>query len=301
MGPTASGKTELAMALAQLFPIDLISVDSTQIYKDLNIGSGKPAPDVLKKNPHHLIDILTPIQVYSVAKFVEDTHKLIEKSFEKGKIPLLVGGTMMYFHALQNGLHQLPASEPTIRAALEEEGKICGLAFLHQRLQEIDPESAQRIHVGDKQRILRALEVYYVTGISLSAYFYQQKKKSVFNFINVALIPKETPRKILHERINGRFLSMLKDGLVDEVINLREKYALHPDLPSMRSVGYRQTWAYLEQLIDFETLQMQAMAATRQLAKRQLTWLRSWPELQTIDLLDKDKINIMKKVCEGAF
>ena len=293
MGPTASGKTELAIRLSSLLPVEIISVDSTQVYCDLDIGSGKPDSAVLRKTPHHLIDILPPDQVYSAAQFKSDAVQLIHQIHEKGKIPLLVGGTMMYFHVLQNGLHTLPESDSATRAMLEADGEALGWAAMHERLRQIDSDSAARINLGDKQRIQRALEVYYVTQKTLSEHLKSQKVKSDFNFINFALIPKETARCVLHDRINSRFLAMLKDGFVDEVIGLREKYKLHQDLPSMRSVGYRQVWAYLEHQVDYETMQVKAMAATRQLAKRQLTWLRRWPDLIEIDLLAETKTDIL--------
>lgn len=298
LGPTSSGKTDLAITLSQKVPVEIISVDSTQVYCDLNIGSGKPNCEILEKSPHHLIDILPPDQAYSAAQFAEDTNKLIRAIHQRGKIPLLVGGTMMYFHTLINGLHTLPTADPLLRESLEAEGNQIGWPVMHQKLQKIDPEAALRIQPNDKQRIQRALEIYHMTQRPMSSFLHEHRAPSPFTFLSFALIPMQTERAVLHHRINQRFQLMLEQGFVDEVQHLREKYVLHENLPSMRAVGYRHVWQYLEGKISHEIMQENAKAATRQLAKRQLTWLRRWPGIINLDFMDKNNSLILSKYLE---
>ncbi len=302
MGPTASGKTELAIQLSQHLPVELISVDSTQIYTDLNIGSGKLSAEQFLAHPHHLIDILSPEQAYSAAAFVKQTTGLIQDIFQRGKIPLLVGGTMLYFKALAEGLHDLPQSEPGLREELEALGQKIGWVKMHEKLQAIDSVTAKRLEPNDKQRVQRALEVYYLTQKPMSWHLAQKKPQSdterSFDFKNFALIPEQTERAVLHLRIEQRFDQMLREGLVKEVTHLREKYNLHENLPSMRSVGYRQVWSYLQNEIDYDEMRFKAIVATRQLAKRQLTWIRGRADIQMLDFQDKHNLAKILLVAE---
>ncbi|MFT4058558.1 MAG: tRNA (adenosine(37)-N6)-dimethylallyltransferase MiaA [Legionella sp.] len=281
MGPTASGKTALACDLLSQFPFEIISVDSAMIYRDMNIGTAKPTPEELQVAPHHLIDIIDPIETYSAAQFCSDVLSLVETIAHKGKIPLLVGGTMMYFHALQQGLSTLPEANSELRQQLENEAVTQGWEALHQRLAQVDPLAAARIHANDTQRIQRALEVYQLTGISLSEFLEQQKKENPYRFINIALFPQQ--RSWLHERIALRFDQMLAQGFIAEVQQLQQKWALTMNLPSMRCVGYRQTLEYLQGDYNQNILRDKGIAATRQLAKRQLTWLRHWENVLYYD------------------
>lgn len=283
MGPTAAGKTAIALSLANHLPIEIISVDSALIYRGLDIGSAKPSLSELSQVPHHLIDILSPLENYSVADFLKDCNQCISDICGRGKLPVLTGGTMMYFNALVNGISELPEANPEIRQQLEIDFDKNGNLFMHQRLMALDPISAAKINSNDRQRIERALEVYYICGKPISI---MQKEKRIpglpdCEYLSLGIMP--TNRELLHQRINQRFDLMLKTGLTDEVANLRIQY---PELTdkhnSMRTVGYSQVWSYLEGIIDYESLRMEGMAATRQLAKRQFTWLRSLP-LQVID------------------
>ncbi|MDI1351167.1 MAG: tRNA (adenosine(37)-N6)-dimethylallyltransferase MiaA [bacterium] len=274
MGPTASGKTGLACDLVSYFPFEIISVDSVLIYRDMNIGTAKPSAQELLVAPHHLIDIKDPIESYSAAEFCTDAISLCHSIFARGKIPLLVGGTMMYFNALQKGLSVLPEADHLIRHQLEQQAQQLGWDALHQKLAQIDPQTAGHIHPHDAQRIQRALEIYYISGIPLSTHNKAQKVTSNYQFINFALFPEQ--RSWLHERIAQRFELMLTAGFVDEVAFLQKKWSLDINLPAMRSVGYRQMLEYLNGEIDYATMREKGIAATRQLAKRQLTWLRHW-------------------------
>jgi tRNA dimethylallyltransferase len=288
LGPTSSGKTGLSLALAEDLPIEIINVDSAQVYHGMEIGTGMPDKAIRERIPHHLIDFLDPKTPYSAAQFREDALALIKDILARKKIPLLVGGTMYYFKALQEGLAELPASDPIIRSEIQQLLQKEGLAFLYQKLHEVDPTSAQRLGPTDTQRIMRALEVYALTQKPLSYWFSHQKKsESEYEFVNVALIPLETPRSDLHQRIADRFDEMLAQGLVEEVKALKERGDLDASLPAIRAVGYRQVWQYLQGDISFELMREQAIAATRQLAKRQLTWLRHWGHCINIDFLDK--------------
>lgn len=283
MGPTASGKTELALAMAQQWPLEVISVDSALIYRDMNIGTAKPDTDFLQQLPHHLIDIRNPDQTYSAAEFRSDALQLMHDITQRGKIPLLVGGTMLYFKVLLEGIADMPSGTPDIRATILAEAEQLGWPAMHSKLAEIDPLSAAKVHANHSQRISRALEVYYASGETLSSLQARQTlQRPPYNFLQLALWPQE--RALLHQRIAQRFTQMIEQGLVDEVKLLRQRYALHRDLPSMRAVGYRQVWRYLDGKIDDQGLFEQGVAATRQLAKRQLTWLRKWPDLQQLPL-----------------
>ncbi len=291
LGPTASGKTALALELAAHFPIEIINVDSAQVYQGMEIGTGIPEKEIRDKIPHHLIDFLDPATPYSAAQFRQDALKCIAEILKRQHIPLLVGGTMLYFKALQSGLAPLPGSDPSVRAALQLLLQKEGLPHLYQKLQQIDPSTSQRLAPTDPQRILRALEVHIITQKPLSYWLSQQQiLKPDYHFINVALIPLTTPRMVLHQRIEKRFDEMLKAGLVEEVMKLKKREDLNANLPALRAVGYRQVWQYLQEDITFAQMREQAIAATRQLAKRQLTWLRHWGSCIEFDFLDKDLV-----------
>lgn len=282
MGPTASGKTALACELYDTGKFEIISVDSALIYRDMNIGTAKPTQEELAQYPHHLVDIIDPTQVYSAAEFVEDATQLITDIHQRGKIPLLVGGTMLYFRSLLEGMaDNLPSANPEIRAQIEQEAEALGWDHIHQQLRNIDPRAAERFLPSDKQRVSRALEVYRITGRAISDLHDEQTHQlnQQFNFQIHALMPE---RSWLHERISQRLELMWKIGFYDEVLYLREKYQLTSDLPSMRTVGYRQVWDLLENcdssLTSMHNMKDKALFATRQLAKRQYTWIRSLRE-----------------------
>ncbi|MDH4215345.1 MAG: tRNA (adenosine(37)-N6)-dimethylallyltransferase MiaA [Gallionella sp.] len=284
MGPTASGKTGVAVELAQRLPVELISVDSALVYRDMDIGTAKPDAATLARAPHHLIDIIDPTEAYSAAAFRNDALRLMHDITQRGKIPLLVGGTMLYFKALREGLSALPQADQEVRAALDAEIAQHGIGYLHRQLAQVDAETAARLKPGDTQRIQRAMEIFRITGQPMSALFKQQTQHELpFRVLSIALIPSD--RAQLHARIAARFKTMLELGLVDELRALRSKYPLHPNLPSMRCVGYRQTWEYLEGEISKAELLEKGIVATRQLAKRQLTWLRSMPDNIELDCL----------------
>ncbi len=287
MGPTASGKTGVAVELLQTLPIELISVDSALVYRDMNIGTAKPDADTLKIAPHHLINIIDPTETYSAATFRNDALRLMADISARGKIPVLVGGTMLYFRALQNGLSDLPVADPAVRAELDQIIADCGIAKLHEQLALVDAETAARLAPNDTQRIQRAMEVYLLTGTPMSELLKKKSDNTLpYRVTNIALIPSD--RAVLHQRIATRFEQMMAQGLVAEVRGLREKYELHPDLPAMRCVGYRQAWQFLDGEINAEELVATGLAATRQLAKRQLTWLRSTPDKIELDCLSKN-------------
>ena len=291
MGPTASGKTNLAIELIQHLDAEIISVDSAMIYRSMDIGTAKPSPLILKQAPHRLIDTHDASQSYSAGEFRVDAISAIEEILARDHIPLLVGGTMLYFHVLQQGIATLPPANQLVRQQLKKELEQQGLKKLHQRLTIIDPIAAQRIHPNDPQRLLRALEVPLITGKTLTALQQAPINSHLpYLFINIALIPSD--RNLLHQSIATRFQTMLKLGLLEEVEQLFNHRDLHANLPSMRTVGYRQVWNYLMGHISAIEMQESAIIATRQLAKRQLTWLRSWKKLNT--LLCHDKENIQK-------
>ncbi|MDH4275587.1 MAG: tRNA (adenosine(37)-N6)-dimethylallyltransferase MiaA [Gammaproteobacteria bacterium] len=279
MGPTAAGKTALALAFAETQPrCDIISVDSALVYRGMDIGTSKPNAATLAAYPHRLVDICDPSEHYSAARFRSDALREIEAIVAQGRIPLCVGGTMLYFRALQQGLAHLPSADPVVRAGLEEEGRRFGWACLHQRLARIDPVAAARIHPNDPQRIQRALEVYQISGVTLSAWYERAHTVALpYNFYKIAVAPVD--RGELRQRIEQRFGQMLAEGLVDEVLALKNRGDLQPHLPSMRAVGYRQVWAYLEGEYDYATMVTNALTATYQLAKRQMTWLRAEPDV----------------------
>jgi len=287
MGPTASGKTDLAVKLVQHLPCDIISVDSAMVYRGMDIGTAKPTADILKIAPHRLLDICDPAESYSAGQFRADALREINSIIQYNRIPLLVGGTMLYFHALQNGLADLPGANPEIREKINQEAQLHGWQKLHERLQKIDPIAAERIHPNDPQRLQRALEIYEITGKSLTALIAEEAiQKLPYQIINIAIAPAD--RQLLHERITNRFNKMLAQGFIAEVEELYQRGDLHPDLPSIRAVGYRQAWDYLSGKITFEEMRERAIIATRQLAKRQMTWLRSWENLQWINSEDND-------------
>lgn len=274
LGPTASGKTRLALELSQYFPCEIISLDSALIYQGMDIGTAKPTQAERLSVPHHLIDIISPLEHYSAADFVQDCARLVTEIHSRSRLPIIVGGTMMYYHALTQGLNTLPEANPDIRAQLQQEKQQFGLTHLYQRLTQIDPITAARLDENDSQRIERALEVWMLTQQPLSQHFAEQTQHTLpFQLHTIALIPE--PRATLHHHIAQRFEQMLQQGFIDEMHHLRQTYPdLHADLPSMRCVGYRQAWQYLEQEMDYADFVEQGIAATRQLAKRQLTWLR---------------------------
>jgi len=289
MGPTASGKTGLAVELAQNHGYEIISVDSALVYKGMDIGTAKPDASTLAKAPHRLIDIIDPLESYSAADFVEDAVTQSQEIIAAGKTPLLVGGTMMYFNALQKGLAPLPSADDKIRADLEQEAMEKGWPALHEELARVDPESALRIHPNDPQRLQRALEVYRVSGRSMTQWWSEQAPVSLpFEMVNLAVMPKE--RSVLHARIEQRFYDMMDQGFLQEVESLYGRGDLSIDLPSMRCVGYRQLWHYLNGDDLLEDAIFKGVVATRQLAKRQLTWLRGWEDLMIFDSLAKDLI-----------
>ncbi len=270
------------MVIATQLPVEIISMDSAQVYRDMNIGTAKPSPAERDAVPHHLIDIIDPTDTYSAARFRADAIRLIAEIHHRDRIALLVGGTMLYFKALREGLSTLPAANAAIRAALDQEAATRGWPALHADLAKIDPATAQRLSPNDSQRIQRALEVFRISGTPMSAHFIRDAAgASDVRLQALALIPRDRSR--LHERIALRFERMLKDGLLDEVRQLRGKFPLNANLPSMRCVGYRQAWEFLDGVIDQAALRERGVAATRQLAKRQLTWLRSMPDVTALD------------------
>ena len=288
MGPTASGKTGLALELASQVPAEIISVDSALVYKHMNIGTAKPTAEEMAVAPHWLVDIIEPTEAYSVADFVADTTRLISEIHGRGKLPILVGGTIMYFNALINGISPLPKSDPEIREAILSEANERGWLAMHADLETVDPVSAGRIHPNDPQRLTRALEVYRSTGKSLTHWQQKAIYRCPYKIDQFAIAPQE--RAVLHDRIAQRFDLMLAQGLVDEVKALYERGDLHEDMPAIRAVGYRQVWQYLKGELSYAEMRDKGIIATRQLAKRQLTWLRGWPDLTWLDTFAKDNL-----------
>lgn len=285
MGPTAIGKTDLAVDLVQQFPLQIVSVDSAQVYRGMDIGTGKPDAQTLERAPHRLIDISDPANAYSAADFRADAIREIEDVLSQGTTPLLVGGTMLYFKVLRDGLAEMPQADPAIRQEIEDLAEAEGWEAVHAKLQQVDPTSAARIHPNDPQRLSRALEIYLVSGKTMTDFHEietsnaaNQSAAQAYNFHFFAIQPED--RSVLHERIEQRFRRMLDQGLVDEVDSLYQRGDLSPLLPSIKSVGYRQVWQYLEGELDYDAMVEKSIIATRQLAKRQLTWLRSWENLQ---------------------
>lgn len=292
MGPTASGKTGVAVELVQRMSVELISVDSALVFRDMNIGTAKPDSATLAKAPHHLIDIIAPTDAYSAAAFRKDALRLMANITSRGKIPLLVGGTMLYFKALREGLSPLPQADAALREQLDAEIAQHGIEHLHAKLAQVDAETAARLHSTDTQRVQRAMEVFLLSGKPMSELIKHQEQNPLpYAITPIALIPSD--RAVLHQRIAVRFEQMLKDGLVDELRGLRDKYALHRDMTSMRCVGYRQAWEFMEGEIAEAVLSEKGIAATRQLAKRQLTWLRSTPDIIAIDCLQPNLVPLV--------
>lgn len=296
LGPTASGKTDLAIEIVQRLPCEIISVDSAQIYKEMDIGTGKPDAATLARAPHRLIDFLDPAQAYSASQFRHDALREMGAIRDAGKIPLLVGGTMLYFRALRDGLAQMPASDAQVRQEILVKADREGWAAVHAQLAAVDPESAQRIHPNDPQRLQRALEIYLVSGKSMTAHHNHQNVAQAaaelpFDLHFFAIQPQE--RAVLHERIATRFGRMIEQGLVAEVERLYARGDLDLSLPSMRAVGYRQAWRHIAGELSFDAMVEQGIIATRQLAKRQITWMRSWENLSSFDSEDSKTLDLL--------
>lgn len=294
MGPTASGKTACAIHLLESgLPVELISVDSALVFRDMNIGTAKPDAETLARAPHHLIDIISPEAAYSAAQFRSDALRLMADISARGKLPVLVGGTMLYFNTLQHGLHDLPQADQALRAEIEADAAAQGWPAMHARLAQLDPATAERLKPNDAQRIGRALEICQLAGRPMSAILAEPKDNDVpFAIHKIGLAPSD--RAVLHERIAQRFELMLQQGLLDEVRQLRCQYTLTPDMPSMRCVGYRQAWEYLDGQITEAELREKGIAATRQLAKRQLTWMRGMDDLIEFDCLRGDLLEAVR-------
>lgn len=294
MGATATGKTELALEIAERFAVEIVSVDSAQIYRGLDIGTAKPPAETLRAVPHHLVDIVDPADSWSAWNFVRQCLDLVQEIGRRGRIPLLAGGTMMYFHAFEHGLNRLPEADPALRRRLDHEARELGWPALHSRLARVDPDSAERIGSADSQRIQRALEVYELAGEPLSAL--QQRRSTGYGGPVEKIILAADDRAALHRRIESRFHAMLEQGFIDEVEGLRKRGDLDLSLPSMRAVGYRQIWRYLDGEFSRAGMIDKAIAATRQLAKRQLTWLRKQPPDKAFDCLNYRKDDIFRRV-----
>ncbi|MBQ4813717.1 tRNA (adenosine(37)-N6)-dimethylallyltransferase MiaA [Pseudoalteromonas luteoviolacea] len=288
MGPTAAGKTALAIELCRQLNTEIISVDSALVYKGMDIGTAKPDQEELAQAPHHLIDLIDPRESYSVADFRKDAIACIDQLHSQGKVPVLVGGTMMYFKGLIEGLSPLPEASSEVRKELEQQASELGWPALHAQLMDIDPQAAQKISENDSQRINRALEVYRITGKPMSVLQKEKQPPLPYDFYQFAIAPSD--RKILHERIEKRFKIMLEQGFKNEVLALYNRKDLHSDLPSIRCVGYRQMWDYLAGEYDYDEMVFRGIAATRQLAKRQLTWLRSWPEVNWLETGEQENL-----------
>jgi len=298
-GPTASGKTAAALTIAQAWPVEIISVDSALVYRGMDIGTAKPTAAELAAVPHHLIDIRDPLQAYSAAEFVADASKLMTEITARGKLPLLVGGTMLYFKALREGLDDMPRADPAIRADIESQAARVGWPALHAELAKVDPITAARLAPADSQRISRALEVYRISGQPLSTFQTRQSGQIAAPTLhpeNLLISLEPLDRAWLHQRIAQRFDAMLASGFLDEVRALRARGDLHPDLPSMRCVGYRQAWEAMDGLWPLSELRDKGIYATRQLAKRQITWLRSMPERQVVACDAPDALAQVRKL-----
>ena len=296
-GPTASGKTDHASKLIQSYPLEIISVDSVMVYRGLDIGSAKPTSDELKLCPHHLIDVCEPTENYSAGEFYQDVQRVMQSIIRKGKIPFLVGGTMMYFRVLEQGISQLPSANPTVRKQIDSEAAVNGWAKLHQELQRIDPTAAKKIDPSDKQRIQRALEVHRITGKPISSFHGEHKQPIDYQRLNLSLVPSK--RDILYKRIENRFDSMLDQGLVSEVEHLLSKNSLTSFHNSMKSVGYKQICDFIENKCSLDEARAKAVVATRRLAKRQLTWLRSDTDSLVVDPLHrKSEVDIEGRVSQ---
>ncbi len=297
LGPTAAGKTALALHLADRFPVEIVNVDSALVYRDMNIGTAKPGAATLRRYPHHLVDLIDPTEAYSAARFCNDAKAAMTQIVVRGNVPLLVGGTMLYAKALLGGLSDLPAANADVRAELESRALQIGWPAMHQELARVDPQTAQRLKPADSQRIQRALEVFLITGTPISALQTRATQPTNFPYrtLIIGLMPSD--RAVLHQRIANRFDAMLAEGIVDEVRRLRGRYPLSADMPSMRCVGYRQAWEFIDGNIDEKSLREQGIAATRQLAKRQMTWLRSMQEVENVDCMQRNLSEIVRDHC----
>ncbi|HZX29837.1 MAG TPA: tRNA (adenosine(37)-N6)-dimethylallyltransferase MiaA [Rhodocyclaceae bacterium] len=285
MGPTASGKTGLAMELTERFPVELISVDSAQVFRDMDVGTAKPDRETLERYPHRLIDLISPEEAYSAARFREDALAAMAEITANRRVPLLVGGTMLYYRTLLEGLADLPQADPTLRAAIDAEAAEKGWPALHAELAKVDPVTAARLHPTDSQRLQRAIEVFRLAGRPMAELLAEsESQRPPYDFLSIGLLPSD--RAVLHERIAQRFDAMLAAGLEDEVTMLRERYDLHLGLPSMRCVGYRQVWEAQDGIIPYKEMRDRGIFATRQLAKRQITWLTNSLEAEAFDCLD---------------
>lgn len=301
MGPTASGKTDLAIALQNHFPIELINVDSAQVYRQLDIGSAKPDKATLEIAPHHLIDIRDPLDAYSAADFLKDASRVMEEITARGNIPLLVGGTMLYFKVLLEGLSKMPEANPEIRAQIQQQADNDGWPAVYKQLQAVDPDTAAGLHPNHSQRIQRALEVYLVTGVPMSTLRREENIGAIsdnYAIKQLALMPVN--RKLIHQRIEDRFKRMMAQDFVSEVQALYQRGDLHGDLPAIRSVGYRQIWQYLDGQCSLDEAVEKAIVATRQLAKRQITWLRNWPGSCEIEIDSETDLYSIDRMCELA-
>lgn len=294
-GPTAAGKSASTLALAAQLPIEIINVDSATIYRGMDIGTAKPSRQEQAQIRHHLLDIRDPAQSYSAAAFCEDALKLIDDILKRGRLPVLCGGTMLYYKALREGLDDLPRADAAIRGQLDTEARLHGWPHMHRQLAEVDPVTAQRLPPNDSQRIQRALEIYRITGSPMSQLLAKRpaKQEARFNYVTISLEPSN--RLTLHDRIQQRYDAMIKQGLLEEVAQLHQRPDLHTGLPSVRCVGYRQLWDYLDGQSSLDEAIERAVAATRQLAKRQLTWLRSQPERIVVDCLAHDAANQVRE------
>lgn len=298
MGPTASGKTALALELVDKYPCEIISVDSALVYKGMDIGTAKPDAEMQQRAPHRLIDLIDPAESYSAATFREDALREMADITAAGKVPLLTGGTMMYFKFLRDGAAELPQAVPQVRERLVAEAEEFGWPHMHARLAEVDPESAARLKPMDSQRIERALEVYEISGKTMTQHWAEQKEQPLpYHVVNLAVCPPE--RKQLHDRIALRFKQMLAEGFIDEVRTLFQRDDLNTSMPSIRAVGYRQAWEYLEGNYSYEEMEERGIIATRQLAKRQITWLRSWPDLHWLDTNDPNLLQSALKILDA--
>ena len=308
MGPTAAGKTDLALELSRSLPCELISVDSALIYRGMDIGTAKPEKSVLAEFPHRLIDIRDPLEAYSAAEFRADALAAMAEITSRGKIPLLVGGTMLYYKALLEGLADMPSADEGVRREIEAQAAAQGWAAVHAELARVDPQSAARIHPNDPQRLTRALEVWRVSGLSMSEHRLRQQQNAAldtpgggqfpYTVAQLAIAPLE--RQVLHERIARRFQLMLEQGFIEEVETLRRRGDLHAALPSIRAVGYRQAWDYLDGRLTHDEMVERGIIATRQLAKRQFTWLRSWSDVHWLDSLAGDNLSRALKYLESV-
>ena len=293
MGPTASGKTAFSLDLAEALQTEIISVDSALVYREMDIGTAKPTQAETARIPHHLIDIIDPSETYSTGQFRDQASLCINNLIDRNKTPILTGGTMLYFNSLTQGLAQLPPANAAIRAELEQQMHSQGKLAMHEMLKQIDPDAAARIHMNDPQRIQRALEVYRITGQPLSSFF-NQAYESPYRFLKIIISPVD--RRVLHQRIEKRFHAMLKHGLIEEVSSLRSRGDMNLTMPSMRSVGYRQVWQYLEGATQLSDMIEQSIAASRQLAKRQLTWLRKIEDALWIDNADNQLPIVLERI-----